>query len=198
MADDKGWPGLFFTAFQRSDNAMALVDDSRRQVDVNRAFVRLLGYRRDALIGRRIYEFVRGGPLLSEQEWNDAVARDSTGKVVLRRADGSLVSAQYAAHPETVTGRLLVLFVALSVSRAGAHFRREIDGTEEEASLSARELEVVELVALGSSGPEIADKLYISHNTVRTHVSNAMVKLGARSRAQLVAKALAQGHVPTA
>jgi len=41
---------------------------------------------------------------------------------------------------------------------------------------------------------EIADELQISHNTVRTHAFNAMTKLNARSRAHLVAKALAGGH----
>jgi DNA-binding CsgD family transcriptional regulator len=50
------------------------------------------------------------------------------------------------------------------------------------------------MVALGASGPEIADELRISHDTVRTHVRNAMTKLGARSRAQLVAMSLAEGH----
>ena len=50
------------------------------------------------------------------------------------------------------------------------------------------------LVAAGETGPEIAEHLHISHATVRTHVRNAMAKLGARSRAQLVAKALGEGH----
>jgi DNA-binding CsgD family transcriptional regulator len=49
-------------------------------------------------------------------------------------------------------------------------------------------------VARGSTGPEIADELSISHDTVRTHVRNAMTKVGARSRAHLVAKALGDGH----
>ena len=49
------------------------------------------------------------------------------------------------------------------------------------------------LVALGATGPEIADELRITHDTVRTHVRNAMVKQGARSRAHLVAKALGTG-----
>jgi DNA-binding NarL/FixJ family response regulator len=61
--------------------------------------------------------------------------------------------------------------------------------------LSEREREIVRLVALGSSGPEIADELRITHNTVRTHVRNAMTKSGARSRAHLVAKALGDGLI---
>jgi DNA-binding CsgD family transcriptional regulator len=52
--------------------------------------------------------------------------------------------------------------------------------------------EVVERVALGDTGREIAAELGIAHDTVRTHVRNAMAKVGARSRAHLVAKALGE------
>ncbi len=48
-------------------------------------------------------------------------------------------------------------------------------------------------MALGNTGPEIADELQIAHDTVRTHVRNAMAKTDARSRAHLVAKALGEG-----
>ena len=65
---------------------------------------------------------------------------------------------------------------------------RPIDGPPR--ALSVREREVVRLVAEGATGKEIADELQISHETVRTHVRNAMTKVGARSRAHLVAKAL--------
>lgn len=61
--------------------------------------------------------------------------------------------------------------------------------------LSEREREVVRLVAQGRTGPEIADELHIARDTVRTHVSNAMTKMGARSRAELVAKALGAGLI---
>ena len=47
---------------------------------------------------------------------------------------------------------------------------------------------------MAHTGPESADELHISHDTVRKHVRNAMTKLGARSRAHLVAKALGEGH----
>jgi DNA-binding CsgD family transcriptional regulator len=55
----------------------------------------------------------------------------------------------------------------------------------------------VRLVALGMTGREIAAELHIAHHTVRTHLRNAMLKTGARSRAHLVAKALADGLVLT-
>jgi len=61
------------------------------------------------------------------------------------------------------------------------------------ASLTAREREVVSLVAAGLSNDEIAGRLVLSPLTVKTHVSRAMIKLNARDRAQLVVIAYATG-----
>ncbi|GAA0224327.1 response regulator transcription factor [Saccharothrix mutabilis subsp. mutabilis] len=61
--------------------------------------------------------------------------------------------------------------------------------------LTAREREVLALVAGGLSNEEIADHLVISPATARTHVSRVMVKLGARDRAQLVVLAYESGLV---
>jgi PAS domain S-box-containing protein len=196
MPLNDGWSGLFETAFRQSRNAMVLVDDQRRQLDANGAYLRLLGHHREAIIGQPIYRFVAGGPLASPDQWAAALAAGRfTGEAELVCADGSGVAVQWAASTEVVTGRRLVLFVALTTSRWGRHFRR-LDAPEPEAgTLSPRECEVVRLVAHGSAGPEIADELGIAHETVRSHVRNAMDKLGARSRAHLVAKALGEGLV---
>ncbi|MGD9705799.1 MAG: response regulator [Acidimicrobiia bacterium] len=63
------------------------------------------------------------------------------------------------------------------------------------AVLTDREREIVALVAGGLSNEEIADSLFISPATARTHVSRAMGKLGARDRAQLVVVAYESGLV---
>ena len=61
--------------------------------------------------------------------------------------------------------------------------------------LTEREAEIVALVGRGLSNQEIADRLVISPATARTHVSRAMLKLGARDRAQLVVFAYEAGLV---
>jgi DNA-binding NarL/FixJ family response regulator len=61
------------------------------------------------------------------------------------------------------------------------------------ASLTEREREIVALVAAGLSNDEIAAELVVSPLTAKTHVSRAMIKLGARDRAQLVVLAYENG-----
>jgi PAS domain S-box-containing protein len=191
---DRGWPGLFQVAFTQSRNPMVLLDDQRRFVDVNRAFLRMLGYTRDDLIGKPGATIIAGDPAFTPEEWLVQLARARfTGVVGVFSADGSVVVHQWGATVEEVTGQRLVLLVALSTSRWGSRFRRPLDPEEAEGDLSEREREVVYHVAHGRSGPEIAEELGISHDTVRTHVRNAMTKVGARSRAHLVARALGEG-----
>jgi DNA-binding NarL/FixJ family response regulator len=104
------------------------------------------------------------------------------------------VTVDFAGHPEVVTGHRLILVVALRVGRGGRRPADPDESPKRAGSLSARERDVVRLLSLGSTGPEIADELQVAHNTVRTHVRNAMTKLGARSRAQLVAMSLGDAH----
>jgi PAS domain S-box-containing protein len=172
---------------------MVLLDDQRRHVDANGAYLRLVGYRRAEVIGQPMYRFVADG-VLSAAEWAAALAApETTGDAELVVADGSHVGVQWAASVEVVTGRRLVLVVVLSTSRWGPRFRRTVAVDPQRAALTAREREVVRLIGLGYTAREIADELQIAHDTVRTHARNAMGKVGARSRAHLVALALGEG-----
>lgn len=56
----------------------------------------------------------------------------------------------------------------------------------EDLGLSKREYEVLKEVALGLSNQEIAEKLFVSESTVKTHVSNLFVKLNAKRRTQAI------------
>ncbi len=62
-------------------------------------------------------------------------------------------------------------------------------------ALTEREREVMGLVAEGLTNDEIAERLYVSPMTAKTHVSRAMTKLGARDRAQMVVFAYESGLV---
>ncbi|MBV9943702.1 MAG: PAS domain S-box protein [Solirubrobacterales bacterium] len=193
-ATGAGWAALFWEAFTRSKNAMALVDGQRRHVEVNGAFLSLSGYRRSDIVGRPIYEFVVGGPLYTAGEWQAMLLRDHfTGSADLICADGGHLTVDFAGHPALVTGEKLVLFVAIRAVRAGRQHHDRSPPRSDRVAVSKRELEVIQLLALGYSGPEAAHELHLTHNTVRTHVRNAMAKVGARSRAQLVAMALGEG-----
>jgi DNA-binding CsgD family transcriptional regulator len=59
----------------------------------------------------------------------------------------------------------------------------------ERLGISKREYEVLELMAQGLSNQEIAEKLFVSLNTVKTHLSNLFVKLDAKRRTQAIQKA---------
>ena len=73
----------------------------------------------------------------------------------------------------------------LAMSRRGQRGRPS-SGWE---SLTPAETRVVELVAEGLTNPEIARRLYVSRDTVKSHVSSALMKLALRTRAELAASA---------
>lgn len=62
--------------------------------------------------------------------------------------------------------------------------------------ITKRELEILELIAHGMSNREIAEKLFVSENTVKTHSSRLFDKLGAKRRTQAVQLAKENGLIP--
>ena len=65
----------------------------------------------------------------------------------------------------------------------------------EEEGLTSRELEILRLMVAGESNPDIAAKLFVSRSTVKFHVSNILMKLGAATRTEAVSIALHKGLV---
>ncbi|MGW4623879.1 response regulator [Streptomyces sp. NPDC004592] len=103
----------------------------------------------------------------------------------LLRAVRAVVEGDALLSPG-VTRRLIAEFAARSKEPAAAASL---------ARLTEREREVMALVGIGLSNEEIARRLVVSPLTAKTHVSRAMVKLGARDRAQLVVLAYESGLV---
>jgi DNA-binding NarL/FixJ family response regulator len=114
--------------------------------------------------------------------------KDTSSAELLRAV--RLVSAGEALLSPSVTRRVVSSFTRRPPGTVSLHARL--------GSLTDREREIVTLVAEGLTNDEIAGRLVISPATARTHVSRAMVKLGARDRAQLVVFAYQSGlgYVP--
>jgi DNA-binding NarL/FixJ family response regulator len=100
-----------------------------------------------------------------------------------------LVAAGESLLAPSITKRLIEAYISQPEKEPVA----VPEGLDE---LSARELEVLGLVAQGSTNREIADALYLSPLTVKTHVSRILSKLRARDRIQLVVIAYQAGLVP--
>jgi PAS domain S-box-containing protein len=183
-----GWERLFWLVFQRTSNPIALLDDERQIVEVNDPAVALFGGHRRDLIGTSMADRVGlEERSVAASEW-EAFLRSGeySGTRVLLRVDGSEVRIDFAARLAVVEDKRLAIYVivrddpecAPSPALAG------------ELPLTNREREVVTLIALGAETAQIAEQLHISPETVRTHIRNAMARLGAHTRAQLVAIAL--------
>ena len=62
--------------------------------------------------------------------------------------------------------------------------------------ITSRELEILQLIAAGLSTREIAERIFVSENTVKTHTSRLLAKLDARRRTQAVQRAKEAGLIP--
>jgi PAS domain S-box-containing protein len=172
---------------------MALLDEDRRYVEVNPIHVEVFGHRREDLIGRRVDDFLPEEELPTiEFEWAEFLRNgEYSGERGYTSADGAVVRVEYAASRKTIGGRQFGLYVSTNVEPG-----EPLDEPAAETgagALSPREREVVKLVAMGMTSREVADKLTVSTETVRTHIRNALAKTGTRTRAQLVARMLGSG-----
>lgn len=109
----------------------------------------------------------------------DATAEDLVSAV-------RVVAAGEALLAPSVTRRLIADYVARPAPRRPSHTL---------SPLTERELGVMELVATGQSNAEIAGELFVSEQTVKTHVSRVLSKLGLRDRTQIVIAAYESGLV---
>ena len=97
---------------------------------------------------------------------------------------------------ELVIGGIAVIFffVGIYINQKTLHREKpihpQIDHEKiEKLGISKREYEVLELISKGLSNKEIANALFVSESTIKTHVSNLLVKLDAKRRTQAIQKA---------
>jgi PAS domain S-box-containing protein len=189
------WSGDTDQIFEHSLNPAFLIDDERRYVDVNQAACSFLGLPRDQVIGRRFDEFlapdIRG---TVEVAWPDFLDLGRhAGFFSLQMPDGSVRKTMYSSIANVTPGRHLTVYLLEEGRRARGNGRA---GTT--SSLSPRQREVLELVADGKTSTDIAERLVVSPETVRTHLRNARLKLGASTKAQAVAIAMVRGEIELA
>lgn len=177
-ADAEDWRAIF----ERSGCLMFLEDDDAKILRVNVAACRVLKRRRDDLEGATADDFTVWPAADVRAKQRRALRRD--GVMVVRRrlstGDGGTVDLDLCGTAGVLPN--LNLFVGVPPGtqhepRPDAHGR----------PLTPRERQIVDLLADGLTGAEAARHLVLSPDTVRTHIRNAMDKLGARTRAHLVA-----------
>jgi PAS domain S-box-containing protein len=186
------WERLFWSVFDGSKNPIALSDEHRVYLAANPAMCEFFGAPKEDLVGRPLDRSLapQERPRL-DADWAELWRRnDWHGVRDAVRADGSRMHVEVAARTAKIAGRSVAIVVYLVAEREGEPARSVRSG-----ELTPREREVVSLLALGLTSGEIAERLVLSPATARTHVQNAMTKAGAKTRAQLVAIALADRHI---
>jgi DNA-binding NarL/FixJ family response regulator len=125
-----------------------------------------------------VYEALRGGA-------SGFLLKDAPADQLIT-AVRSLAAGDALIDP-VITRRLISRFALAARGPTGL--------PEELRPLTARELEVLRLVARGLSNVEVARELVVEENTVKTHVSRILMKLGLRDRVQAVVLAYELGFV---
>jgi DNA-binding CsgD family transcriptional regulator len=175
--------------------ALLAADDERRIVRVNQRWCDLTGYEADGTPGMRIDDLLapESRPGI-EMRWSDLMNTGlATARIVILRPDHVRVPVRYGGFANIVNG----IHVAACLAEPGQDPRALRPARARRAGqLTRREQESLRLVAMGMTTTAAADQLGISPETVRTHVRNAMNKLGARTRAQAIAVAMRDGEIP--
>jgi len=174
--------------FEGSRNAMLIADDSRRFTEANSAACTLLEMSREELLRSSIDDFTPSelrGQL--DEVWRDFIAAGTqAGTYALQLRDGRRLEIEYSATANIAPGQHLSIFLNPALGMQEESEEHEVA----EARLTPREQEVVGLLALGANTQEIADRLIVSPETVRSHVKGLIEKLGARNRAHAVVLAI--------
>jgi PAS domain S-box-containing protein len=190
------WSGEADRVFEHSLNPTLMIDDDRRYVDANDAACSFLGLPRERVIGRRLDDFlVPDVRARVDETWPEFL---STGRHAgffdMQMPDGSVRKTMYSSIANVTPGRHLTVYLLEEGQGNG-----QANGpAARRSALSPRQREVLEMVAEGKTSTDIAERLVVSPETVRTHLRNARLKLGASTKAQAVALAMVRGEITLA
>jgi DNA-binding CsgD family transcriptional regulator len=193
-------------AFERSRHPMLIADDQRRCVTGNAAACDLFGIGPEQIPWRTMDDFTPPGERERlEERWQAFLASGTAeGWYRLSVPDRPPLPVEFSAIANVLPARHLSVFIPPDdafTEHAEDALAREAAWTPVAAGgagglqLTDREREVMTLVASGLQGGDMAERLFLAPETVKSHVHNAMGKLGAHTRAHAVAIALVTGQI---
>ena len=194
------------TAFERSRHPMLIADDQRRWVTGNAAACDLLAIPRDEVPWHTMDDFTPPSERRRlEEQWEAFLTSGAAeGWYQLYVPDRGPLPVEFSATANVLPARHLSVFIPAdeaSIEQAENSLAREpawtpvvVEGNGR-LQLTEREREVMTLVASGLQSGDLAERLFVSPETVKSHVHNAMGKLGAHTRAHAVAIALVTGQI---
>jgi len=125
-----------------------------------------------------------------------AIKFGATGYILKNTEPEELIQAIYhIAQGGVIISPVMAIKLLAEFRDSGSGAKAEKTAGEKD-NMSPREDEVLQLVAQGATNREIADSLFISENTVKTHLRNIMDKLHLANRSQAAAYAVKRGLVP--
>jgi len=105
------------------------------------------------------------------------------------------VLVRYAGRRVVLDGRVFYVFVSFPVRVVGASTAQARSRGGRQAEITERERDILVLVGDGYENDQIARRLHLSVNTVKTYIQRVLAKLGAHSRAHAVALAIRHGLI---
>lgn len=185
------------SAFAMSRHAMLISDDQRRWVTGNAAASELLGIPQEEISWHTMDEFVPPDAReMLDERWEQFLANGAAeGWYRLSIPTRGQVPVEFSATANVLPSRHLSVFLPANGSTApgesnGLEWKPVPAESAGRLRLTDREREIMTLVASGLQSADIAERLFLSPETIKSHVQNAMGKLGAHTRAHAVAIAL--------
>jgi len=192
-------------AFARSRHSMLIADDQRRWVTGNAAACELLGIAPEQVAWHTMDDFtpVSERSRLKEQWAEFLSSGEAEGRYQLYVADRGPFPVEFGTIANVLPARHLALFIppdeGFTVEQATSalvgEWRALMEERKGRLALTKREREVMTLAASGGQSADMAERLFVSPETIKSHIQNAMSKLGARTRAHAVAIALVTGQI---